>query len=77
MIIEQIAAMAQSDESETLEFKRTTGTRREAARTLCAFPIQRSEQVLFRMTQAGVAVGQQVNEHTTIEESSAGTTSDA
>ena len=37
MNIEQIAALATSGESERLEFKATTGARREAARTLCAF----------------------------------------
>ena len=41
MNIEQIAALATSGESERLEFKATTGARREAARTLCAFLNQR------------------------------------
>jgi ATP-dependent DNA helicase RecG len=36
MTPKQIAAWAASGESETLEFKRTTGERREDARTLCA-----------------------------------------
>ncbi len=57
-------------ESETLEFKETTGTRREAARTVCAFLNQRGGQVLFGVTPAGAAAGQQVSERT-IEELSA------
>ena len=37
MTIDQIAALTASGESETLEFKETTGTRREATMTVCAF----------------------------------------
>ena len=70
MNIEQIAALAVSGESETLEFKATTGTRREAAMTVCAFLNQRGGQVLFGVTRAGVVAGQQVSERT-IEELSA------
>ena len=33
----QMADLAASGESETLEFKATTGARREAAMTVCAF----------------------------------------
>ena len=66
----QIALLAASGESETLEFKETTGTRREAARTVCAFLNQRGGQVLFGVTEAGVVAGQQVSERT-IEELSA------
>lgn len=47
-----------------LEFKETTGTRREAARTVCAFLNQRGGQVLFGVTQDGSMVGQQVSERT-------------
>ena len=70
MTPEQLVALAASGESETLEFKSTTGTRREAARTVCAMLNQRGGQVLFGVTQAGVVVGQQVGERT-IEELSA------
>lgn len=62
--------LAASGESETLEFKETTGTRREAAQTLCAFLNQRGGHVLFGVTPAGVVRGQQVAEHT-MEEVSA------
>ena len=70
MIIDQIAALAASGESETLEFKETTGTRREAAMTVCAFLNQRGGQMLFGVTEDGGVVGQQVSERT-IEELSA------
>ena len=70
MNIEQIAALATSGESETLEFKETTGTRREATMTVCAFLNQGGGQVLFGVTRAGIVVGQQVSERT-IEELSA------
>ena len=70
MTIDQIAALTTSGESETLEFKKTTGTRREAARTVCGFLNQQGGQVLFGVTPAGVVVGQQVSDRT-IEELSA------
>ncbi len=57
MTLEQLAALAASGESETLEFKETTRTRREAAKTVCAFPNQNGGQVLFSVSQAGVRVG--------------------
>ena len=65
-----IATLAASGESETLEFKETTGTRREAVMTVCAFLNQGGGQVLFGVTQAGIVSGQQVSERT-IEELSA------
>ena len=65
-----ISALATSGESETLEFKATTGTRREATMTVCAFLNQRGGQVLFGVTSDGGVVGQQVGERT-IEELSA------
>ena len=53
MTIDQIAALATTGESETLEFKETTGTRREAAMTVCAFLNQRGGQVPFGVAQDG------------------------
>jgi len=47
MTPEQIAALAAAGESETQEFKRSTGQRREAARTLCAMLNHRGGRVLF------------------------------
>ena len=70
MGFEQIASLAASGESERLEFKETTGTRREAAMTVCAFLNQGGGQVLFGVTPGGVVAGQQVSERT-IEELSA------
>ena len=67
MTVDEIVALAKTGESETLEFKTTTGTRREAVRTVCAFLNQVGGQVLFGVTQAGVVAGQRVSERT-IEE---------
>ena len=67
MGIDQIAALVASGESETIEFKETTGTRREAAMTVCAFLNQGGGQVLFGVTPNGTVAGQQVSERT-IEE---------
>ncbi len=47
MTPEQIATLAAAGESETVEFKRTTGERREATRTLCAMLNHRGGRVLF------------------------------
>ena len=70
MTADLIAAMVTAGESETLEFKATTGTRREAVRTICAMLNQQGGQVLFGVTPEGRAIGQQVSERT-IEELSA------
>ena len=68
--VERIASMVAAGESETLEFKATTRTRREAAMTLCAMLNGHGGQVLFGVTPERQAVGQQVSERT-IEEISA------
>ena len=70
MTPEQITALAATSESETLEFKSTTGTRREAAQTVCAMLNQRGGHVLFGVTPTGDVSGQQVSART-IEEVSA------
>ena len=64
MTLDEISALAQTGESETLEFKSTTGTRREAVRTICAMLNQDGGQVLFGVTPEGNVVGQQVSERT-------------
>lgn len=64
---EKIGAWAASGESETLEFKSTTGQRREAARTLCAMLNHRGGRVLFGVGPDGRVIGQLVGDHT-IEE---------
>ena len=68
--LKQITTLSTSGESETLEYKATTGTRREAAMTMCAFLNQDGGQVLFGVTKAGDVIGQHVSERT-IEELSA------
>jgi ATP-dependent DNA helicase RecG len=67
MTPEQITSWVASGESEMLEFKRTTGQRREAARTVCAMLNHRGGRVLFGVETDGRVLGQQVNDHT-IEE---------
>ena len=67
MNAERIARMAASGESETVEFKRPTGTRREATRTVCAMLNQQGGQVLFGVTPEGQGVGQHVSERTVEE----------
>ena len=70
MTPEQTRTLAAAGESETLEFKSTTGTRREAVQTVCAMLNQRGGHVLFGVTPTGDVVGQHVSERT-IEEVSA------
>ena len=58
MTLEIITTLtAAAGESETLEFKETTGTRREATMTVCAFLNQGGGQVLFGVTRAGPWLG--------------------
>ena len=67
MTPEQVEVLASYGESETVEFKETTGTRRQATMTVCAFLNQSGGRVLFGVTAVGEVVGQQVGERT-IEE---------
>lgn len=67
MTPEQIAALAAAGESETLEFKTSTGRRRAAAQTMCAMLNARGGYVLFGVTPEGEATGQQVGERTVEE----------
>jgi ATP-dependent DNA helicase RecG len=64
MTLQQIEAIVKSGESETLEFKRTTGERREAARALCAMLNHRGGRVLFGVEPNGRILGQQVSDRT-------------
>lgn len=70
MTLNRIRELAAAGESETSEFKSTTGTRREAVKTLCAMLNQQGGRVLFGVTPKGNVVGQQVSERT-LEELSA------
>jgi ATP-dependent DNA helicase RecG len=67
MTPEQLSAWVASGESEVLEFKRTTGQRREGTRTLAAMLNHRGGHVLFGVEPDGRVVGQQVGDRT-IEE---------
>ena len=58
MNLEQIAGLAAAGESETLEFKSTTSTRREASRTVCAMLNQNGGQVLFGVLPDGKVVAE-------------------
>ena len=64
MTPEQITTWVAAGESETLELKRSTGQRREAARSLCAMLNHRGGRVLFGVEPDGQVVGQQVGDHT-------------
>lgn len=57
MTLDYIATLSNTGESETLEFKATTGTRSEAVMTVCAFVDRRGGQVLFDVTLAKAVVG--------------------
>ena len=70
MTPEQVSALVATGESATLEFKSTTGTRREAAVTVCAMLDQRGGYVLFGEAPDGGIVGRQAGEPI-LEEASA------
>lgn len=60
----EIATITSEGESESLEFKLTTGTRRQAARTVCAMLNQSGGQVIFGVSEKGVVLGQDVTDKT-------------
>jgi ATP-dependent DNA helicase RecG len=60
----EINGWAAAGESETLEFKRTTGERREGARTLCAMLNHRGGRVLFGVESDGRVIGQHIGNQT-------------
>ncbi|MYF93713.1 MAG: AAA family ATPase [Gemmatimonadetes bacterium] len=64
MTPEEVSALAAKGESELLEFKQTTKTRREATRSICAMLNQRGGQVLFGITPKGKVAGQQTADRT-------------
>ena len=59
--------IVQQGESETLEFKQTTGEHREAMHSVCAMLNHRGGRVLFGVAPNGRITGQQVSDRT-IEE---------
>jgi ATP-dependent DNA helicase RecG len=64
MNLEELKSLASKGESETLEFKKTTGQRSEAARTICAFLNGAGGILLFGVSDKGVLLGQQVSTKT-------------
>ena len=64
MTRDEITNLVTRGESETLEFKKTTGERVEAARTVCAMLNRRGGAVLFGVTKEGTVVGQDVGDGT-------------
>lgn len=64
MIPEEISRMVVAGESETLEFKKTTGERNEAAKAVCAMLNHRGGAVLFGATPEGTLAGQEVGDGT-------------
>ena len=65
--IDRIAALVVGGETETVEFKESTGRRREAASTICAFLNTQGGHLLFGVRSNGELVGQDVG-YNTIEE---------
>jgi len=63
----EIQSWVGSGESETVEFKRTTGERREAARTICAMLNHRGGRVIFGVEPDGRMIGQMVSDRTVEE----------
>lgn len=64
MTLDQISALVAKGESETLEFKQTTGSRREAAKTVCAMLNHSGGIILFGVSSEGEVVGQHVSNQT-------------
>ena len=64
MTPEQIKALVIKGESETLEFKLSTGRRSDAMKTVCAMLNQRGGHVLFGVSPEGEIEGQQVSDRT-------------
>ncbi|TAK20706.1 MAG: AAA family ATPase [Chloroflexota bacterium] len=64
MTPEQIASWVAGGESETLEFKRSTGERSDATIATCAMLNHRGGRVLFGVAPSGAILGQQVGDRT-------------
>jgi len=67
MTVAEIESWVRCGESETLELKRTTGERREAARTICAMLNHRGGRVIFGVEPDGRLIGQMVSDRTVEE----------
>lgn len=64
MTLDQLSAWAAKGESETQEFKLTTGQRSEAAKTICAMLNHRGGRVIFGVDAKGRVIGQAVTDKT-------------
>ena len=62
--IAEVESWVRAGESETLELKRTTGERREAARAICAMLNHRGGRVVFGVEPDGRILGQMVSDRT-------------
>ena len=67
MDLAALQSLVAQGESETLEFKATTGLRREGTQTLCAMLNHRGGRVLFGVDKGGRTLGQQVADRTVEE----------
>lgn len=64
MTLDEVRGIVQGGESPQVEFKRSTGQRSAAARTVCAMLNGRGGHVLFGVTDNGDIVGQEVSDST-------------
>ncbi len=64
MLLKNLRALIKRGESNTLEFKKSTGQLHVAMKTVCAFLNQDGGTVLFGVTDAGALVGQSVADKT-------------
>jgi ATP-dependent DNA helicase RecG len=65
--LQDVESWVSGGESELVEFKRSTGERREATRTICAMLNHRGGRVVFGIEPDGRIIGQMVSDRT-IEE---------
>jgi len=64
MLLEELQSLVAAGESENLEFKKTTGQRTEAAKTICALLNGLGGFLIFGVSDKGEIVGQQVTAKT-------------
>lgn len=64
MLLDKIKKLVLNGESETLEFKKTTGQRTEAAKTVCALLNGLGGIIIFGVSDKGEVIGQQVTNKT-------------
>jgi ATP-dependent DNA helicase RecG len=65
--LQEIESWVHGGESEVVEFKRSTGERREASRTICAMLNHRGGRVVFGIEPDGRIIGQMVSDRTVEE----------